>query len=196
MNVFPFFNENGQVNSYIVELNNPKEAILIDIGDFTFPQIKLIEEKKYEIKGIFLTHCHRNHLKGLIRFANIYQNVKIYSYVGEVGAFTVVKLNDNDVIRLGDSDIEVFSVPGHSPDSLVFKIEHTLFTGDTLASGQIGSTKNENEKLTLVNSINDRLMPLNNAFLVFPGHGCISKIRIERMFNHDLLDSIVTLIGQ
>ena len=196
MNIFPFFNEDGQVNSYIVELNNPSEAILIDIGDFSHPQIKLIEEKKYKIVGIFLTHCHRNHLKGLIRFERIYQNVKVYSYVGQVGHYEVIELKDKDTITLGDSLIEVIGVPGHSIDSLVYKIEHTLFTGDTLASGQIGSTKNEKDKIQLVNNINERLMDLNPAYLVFPGHGCISKIRIEKYFNHDLLNSVVSLIGQ
>lgn len=70
---------------------------------------------------------------------------------------------------------------------MVYKIDHALFTGDTLLCGRIGSTPGYREQALLISSINQKLMTLDENILLFPGHGTASKLRIERMFNHDLL---------
>jgi glyoxylase-like metal-dependent hydrolase (beta-lactamase superfamily II) len=101
--------------------------------------------------------------------------------------FAYQAVEDRQILNLCDMEIEVIHVPGHSLDSMVYKIDHALFTGDTLMCGRIGSTPGYREQTLLINSINQRLMGLDENSLIFPGHGTATKIRIERMFNHDLL---------
>ena len=92
-------------------------------------------------------------------------------------------------------DIEAISVPGHSMDSLVYRIDAALFTGDTLMAGTIGSTKSVIEKELLMRSIRAKLLHLPDNCLIYPGHGSLSKIRLEMMFNQDLLASGMAVIG-
>ena len=75
-------------------------------------------------------------------------------------------------------------------DSLVYRIDGgALFTGDTLLSGSIATTHSHIEKELLVHSICTRLLTLPDTAIIYPGHGALSKLRIEKMFNHDLLES-------
>ena len=51
-------------------------------------------------------------------------------------------LDEGDVLDLGDRSFQVFSLPGHSPDSIALweKDTGTLFSGDTLYDGDLYDT--------------------------------------------------------
>ena len=72
---------------------------------------------------------------------------------------------------------------------MCYKIESALFTGDTLQSGYISQTNALVEKELLIGEIKEKLLTLDDNTLVFPGHGPLSKIRIEKMFNQDILEA-------
>ena len=106
-----------------------------------------------------------------------------------LNALRTITIKDGDVIREAELDIECFHVPGHSLDSICYKIGSALFTGDTLQSGYISQTNALIEKELLINGIKEKLLTLDDNTLVFPGHGPISKIRVEKMFNQDILEA-------
>ena len=75
-------------------------------------------------------------------------------------------------------------------DSIVYRInDGALFTGDSLLSGSIATTHSHIEKELLVHSICTKLLTIPDTTVVYPGHGAISKLRIEKMFNQDLLEA-------
>ena len=96
-------------------------------------------------------------------------------------------LNGDGIIKIAGFNVEFFSVPGHSPDSMVYKIEDVVFTGDTLISGVTGSTLSQYSHKLLCKKIKDKIFSLPNRTVVFPGHGSPSTIESEKQFNIDLI---------
>ena len=186
MNIYQHFSVVGFCNTYLVASKKHGEALLIDPGHVDLELINLIESNNYKLKHVLLTHRHLSHREGLGTLHKIY-DISVHGSSFSSYDFAYQAVEDGQILNLCDMEIEVIHVPGHSLDSMVYKIDHALFTGDTLMCGRIGSTPGYREQTLLINSINQRLMGLDENSLIFPGHGTATKIRIERMFNHDLL---------
>ncbi len=186
MNIYQHFSVIGFCNTYLVSSQAKSEALLIDPGHVDLELINLIEANGYKLKHVLLTHRHASHTEGLKTLRKIY-DVEVYASAFSNYEFNYHGLEDHEILKICGLDIEIIHVPGHSLDSLVFLIDHALFTGDTLMCGRIGSTPGYREQALLITSIGQKLMTLDENILIFPGHGTASKLRIERMFNHDLL---------
>ena len=192
MRIYQHFSVVGFCNTYLIGSKAGSDAILIDPGHVDTELIHLIESNEFKLKYVLLTHRHKAHTAGLGTLTKIY-NPTIYASSFASYEYPVKALSDHQVLNLCDLEIEVIHVPGHSLDSLVYKIDHALFTGDTLMCGRVGSTEGYREQALLLQSIWKRLMTLDENILLFPGHGTASKLRIERMFNHQLLDLSATV---
>ncbi|MBG0766271.1 MAG: MBL fold metallo-hydrolase [Spirochaetaceae bacterium] len=186
MNIYQHFSVVGFCNTYLVAREKGSEALLIDPGHVDTELINMIETNRYTLKHVLLTHRHPSHSEGLGTLKKIY-NVEVHASAFSSYEFLYHPIEDAEVLNLCGLKIEVIHVPGHSLDSMAYRIDHALFTGDTLLCGRIGSTPGYREQALLISSINQKLMKLDENILIFPGHGSASKLRIERMFNHDLL---------
>lgn len=193
MNIHPHLVAQGLCNTYIVSTGDYNEAIMVDPAGIDEEIIEVIESHHFILNTVLITHRHDNHTSGLKKLLKIY-NPKIYAYHSQIQGIDTIPVKDEEVFFASNLEIKAIQVPGHSLDSLVFKIGNALFTGDTLHAGCIGSTKNIMEKKLLIHSLKQKIMCLNDNCLIYPGHGAISKLRIERMFNHDILDSDATLL--
>ena len=89
-------------------------------------------------------------------------------------------------MNLAGMDIEFYSVPGHTPDSMVYKIGNVLFTGDTLFAGTISETSSHYSARLLKSNINLKLLSQNRNLVLMPGHGPPSTLNAEKLFNTDL----------
>ena len=188
MKIYVHFSTENLANVYVVS-DNEGNGIIIDPAYIDRELVDIIENGDITIKAIFITHRHESHTAGVGTLMKIYP-ADIYASNNEIEGFRTKALHDGDRIRIGSLEMEAILVPGHSIDSLVYRIGDAIFTGDTLFSGTIADTKGYIEKSLLTKSIRQRLMSLPDSTLVYPGHGPISKIRIERMFNVDLLESV------
>lgn len=137
--------------SYIITKEDSIDAWLIDCGDVDKIFIFLNEKKKIP-KGVFLTHCHYDHIYGVNSLLKNYPETLIYlscnggvkgvkdcrlntskytpsPYIIETNNF--VELNEGDEVLLY-SDIVLYALKtdGHSPDSMSYKVDDILFTGD------------------------------------------------------------------
>ncbi|MGL6037993.1 MAG: MBL fold metallo-hydrolase, partial [Soonwooa sp.] len=95
-------------------------------------------------------------------------------------------LTEGDVIKLGDEELKILFVPGHSPGSIAFYNEKEAFviSGDVLFYGSIGRTdlyKANYEQL--IDSIKTKLLVLNTDTKVYSGHGDPTTIGFEKDFN-------------
>ncbi|MDT4761560.1 MBL fold metallo-hydrolase [Sphaerochaeta sp. PS] len=187
MRIYQHFSVVGFCNTYLIGSEKGSEAILIDPGHVDTELIHLIESNEFKLKHVLLTHRHQAHTAGLGTLMKIY-NPTIYASAFSSYEYPVKPISDHQVLTLSELEVEVIHVPGHSLDSMVYKIDHALFTGDTLMCGRVGSTEGYREQALLLKSIWTRLMSLDENILLFPGHGTASKLRIERMFNHPLLE--------
>ena len=68
------------------------------------------------------------------------------------------------------------AVPGHTSDSMVYKIENLLFTGDVLCAGTIGSTNSSYSKFILESNIREKIFSMDDRMIIMPGHGPLSSL--------------------
>ena len=188
MRIYSHFASQHLINQFLVVNDENMEAVMIDASDLDGKIIDIIEKNRIKLKALLITHSHYEHVKSLGTIYKIY-NPKLYAYKEEIEGFKTTRVTDRTVIREAGLDIECLHVPGHSLDSMCYKIESALFTGDTLQSGYISQTNALVEKELLIGEIKEKLLTLDDNTLVFPGHGPLSKIRIEKMFNQDILEA-------
>lgn len=179
MKLLKHFSIFGKANSYIIGPENGGDAILIDPAVMDIHMLNLIEDNNYYIKYILITHNHPHHLLGLKTLLKVY-DADIYSYYTSVGNFRSKSLVHGEKITLSDFEISVIHVPGHSPDSLAYKIGDFLFVGDVLSAGLVGKTDGKVEEEMLLDGIEAKIMTLEDHILVLPGHGPPSILGSEK----------------
>ncbi len=192
MRIYPHFNAKGAENSYLIGPDEGGDAILIDPADIDTELIGLIESHHYNIVACLITHGHRRHTAGIPKLMKIY-DARIYAASPRIAGYDTVQLSDGDSVEIAGFEIKVRSLPGHSPDSLIYMIGKTVFTGDVLSAGRIGTTKNNAEKQILLYNLINTMMRMDDNSLIYPGHGAATKLRTERIFNYSLLESEVKL---
>jgi glyoxylase-like metal-dependent hydrolase (beta-lactamase superfamily II) len=186
---YPSFSSVGLVNSYLLGPNEGGDAVIIDPGNFDTSLLKVVEDNKLYIRYILLTHSHDSHIRAIRTIKKIYDTA-IYSYRQSILDFQANKLRDYMKIKCGIFEFEVFETPGHTGDSLIFRLNNLLFTGDTLFAGSIGPSPDEFARRLLISSIRDKILSIDENLYVFPGHGPPTNLDIEKQFNTDLKEKL------
>lgn len=96
------------------------------------------------------------------------------------------KLNDGDIISIGEGRLKVITVPGHSKGSIALHDEADgfLISGDTLFAGGVGRTDLPGgSSKELMESIHTKLFKLPKDTVVYPGHGPATTIGHEMHSN-------------
>ena len=172
-------------NTYVVVNEFEKKAIIIDPGKITEEIINQIEGGGYSLTGVLITHNHKGHVAGLKTLRKIY-DVAVYAADSETaGAITSV-INGEGSIKIAGLNIGYCNLPGHSSDSMVFKIGNVLFTGDTIEAGKIGDTTSNYSRRMLITGIKEKILTQQDGTFIMPGHGPITSVGAEKMYNEDL----------
>ncbi len=186
MKIFFHYSVVGFSNSYLIGGENGGDAVLVDPGIMDIELLNMVEENGYYIKYILLTHRHAAHTDGIRTIRKIY-DAEVYANNMSVTDVSVHSVADGEHFTLGNLEITALQVPGHSTDSLVYRIGSCLFTGDALFCGRIGPTTSVLSRSLLMRSILEKLIGLDENCLIFPGHGPPSTLKAEKFFNPDLL---------
>jgi glyoxylase-like metal-dependent hydrolase (beta-lactamase superfamily II) len=193
-------------NTYL--LIKDGKAVLIDPGFSNQAEFRAFKEKLAssgaELLGILLTHAHIDHVLGLKRVLNeysvpVYMNhsdLQVWNNLPNQAAmfgftlqdfdFTPDPLPDEGNVELAPFQFETLYTPGHSPDhvSIYFKTEHVLIAGDVLFRESIGRTDlYRGDFELLASSIREKLYPLPDDTVVYPGHGPETTIGHEKKSN-------------
>ncbi|MEM4939407.1 MAG: MBL fold metallo-hydrolase [Nitrososphaerota archaeon] len=190
-------------NSYLLYDPELGDGIIIDAGDDAEKIIKIVDERGVEVKGIYLTHGHFDHVLGV---RDLKEDLGCGFYIHEGDAailsqapadakyFLDVEVDpppepdewifDGQILRVGDHNVRVIHTPGHTPGSVCYLAEEMIFTGDTLFAGSIGRTDLPGGSLqSLLSSISAKILSLPDHYAVYPGHGPSSTIGAEKMLN-------------
>ncbi|MGI8577559.1 MAG: MBL fold metallo-hydrolase [Nocardioidaceae bacterium] len=109
----------------------------------------------------------------------------------------VTELGDGDRLTLGGLQFGVDHTPGHTAGSVTFRspydgpeeVPELMFAGDLLFAGSIGRTDLPGgDHQTMLRSLTDKVLPLDDRIVVLPGHGPQTTIGRERATNPYLLD--------
>lgn len=200
-----------QENTFLL-YDETREAVLIDCGCCRKEEEKeltdFILENKLTLKHLLCTHLHVDHV-----FGNGFIH-KTYGLSPEANKLDVEKLPSPDeqaklfglrqhvenvpiekyivggeIIKFGTSELQVLTVPGHSPGSVAFYNQKNGFAivGDALFAGSIGRTDlwGGNQEV-LVAAIWDKLLSLPDETIIYPGHGPETRV-IDEKFNNPYL---------
>lgn len=102
---------------------------------------------------------------------------------GEITVEADSRLNDEDVLHIGDIKFQVLHTPGHTQGSICLycEEERMIFTGDTIFRGSWGRVDLPTGSFdNLISSIENKLMPLPGETIVYPGHGKSTMIQEEQ----------------
>lgn len=182
MKLYFYYSIYGYSNIYFIGNTTTKEAILIDPAEVTPAMINQIESAKYHLSAVLVTHNHVHHVRGLKTLLKIYP-VSIYSANTKILGHPCTPLTDGEIFEVAGFSIEALCVPGHSPDSIIYRIDDLLFTGDALHAGLIGSALSPYNSAALAERLQRRILALSDEAMIFPGHGPPSTIGTERRFN-------------
>lgn len=182
-----------QTNCYIVQ-NETGHCLIIDPGEEGQRIIREIEKSGLTPSAILLTHAHFDHI-GAVDEVRDYFNIPVYIHEVEnewladpalngsikyPGFRNVTNLKADHVMsaeavmEVGPFTFETRHTPGHSPGSISYIFEQGRFAvvGDTLFQGSVGRTDLPGgDTSTLLASIHNKLLTLDDDFILYPGHG-------------------------
>jgi glyoxylase-like metal-dependent hydrolase (beta-lactamase superfamily II) len=189
-------------NSYLVEDEDTKDAVIIDANLEPGLMIDLVGKREANVKAILLTHTDIDHVAGLSALIAELGSIPVAVHDEErhvltegkplrreFGASTgtfenVVNLVEGETFRAGSLQFDVLHTPGHSPGGVTLKIENNLFTGDALFAGSIGRSDFANSNgAALMEGINQKLLTQPDDLVVYSGHGPATTIGRERKTN-------------
>lgn len=96
------------------------------------------------------------------------------------------ELHDGDVLAVGDVEVEVIHLPGHTPGSLLYVVHGAqrdhLFSGDTLFPGGPGNTFGDDDAFVrIMDGLEEQVFArFDDDTIVHPGHGDATTIGAER----------------
>jgi len=192
MKLFFYYCSSGFSNCYILGTDDADKslqntAIIVDPGSMEKITLEIIENNNFDIKAVLITHDHKCHVRGLRTLKKIY-NAEVIAVNQSIMSHKTTMVKDGDKIIIDSFSIEIISIPGHSSDSVVYKIGNLLFTGDVLTAGLVGSTASAYGAATQMNKLRSRLLSLPGDYIVLPGHGPPSTLEAERRFNTDIFN--------
>ena len=185
---------------YLVDEATGKSAVT-DPGDKSLRLIKQIENDGGKLEYVILTHGHYDHIcyaKQLAdrfnakivtgRHNNVFLSDTHLNGTAEHGIpfepFSAdILLDDGDTFMLGDTEIKYLYTPGHTSGCGVYLFDDVMICGDVLFRGSYGRTdlpSGDDEKM--ISSLK-KLKELDGEYQVIPGHGPLTTLSHERMYN-------------
>ena len=169
---------------YLIGSRSTREALLVDPAWDVQGLLRLAQEDEMTVTGALISHTHADHVGGHLMghhiegVAELLEHCKARVYVHKseaehlpLPASDVVKTDEHTRLELGAVTIDFIHTPGHTPGSQCFRLRDRVVSGDTLFIGSCGRTDLPGSNPEdMYHSLTQKLMKLDEATLVFPGH--------------------------
>jgi len=186
LRVFMTASDGMTVNCYLVWDEVTKEGALFDTGFDAKPILDCITENQLQLRHVFITHSHYDHVEALPQIRTAFPKLRMHS--GSKAAPVDQRNKPNEIIHLGGLRITHRETPGHADDGVTYiagnwqdDAPHVAVVGDTIFAGSMG---NGNGKWDLAKQkIKEQILSLPPETLVCPGHGPLTTIAEEKEHN-------------
>ena len=192
-----------QTNCYFLYDEESMDGIIVDPGDEAGRLIEYIEKKGIKLQAILLTHGHFDQLSAVSGLKEKFP-VPVYASKAEKEVLLNPRVNlsvqmgdkvdidadhyleDGETITLLGEEVRCILTPGHTVGGMCFYFPKAgiLFSGDTLFQESVGRTDFPGGSMSeLIRSVREKLFKLPPVTKVYPGHGMMTSIEHEKMFN-------------
>lgn len=193
-----------QTNCYFLFREDTRECVIVDPADEAERIQKYIESETLTPKAILLTHGHFDHIMAVEPIRKRY-DIPVYAAKAERetltdaarnlsdqlgGAMLSVEadcwLEDGEEMELLGQTVRCMLTPGHTVGGMCYYFPKAgiLFSGDTLFQESVGRTDFPGGSMSeLIRSIREKIFVLPEAVQVYPGHGLMTSVKNEKMFN-------------
>ena len=192
-------------NGYLLIDETSNKAVIIDAPLDSLSRFsKLAATKGLTVEAIILTHSHWDHI-GDAKALSTHFSAPIMANKDDEYRMTMpmkhtiipipviiepcsidIPIIDLKKINVGSIELDFYCTPGHTEGGICVVVpeKEIVFTGDTLFAGSIGRTDLPGGSYeTLLKSIKHVLMGLPDTYTVYPGHGAVTTIGEERLYN-------------
>lgn len=174
------------VNSYLIWDEVSREAAAFDTGWDAGAMLGVIAENQLQLRHLFITHGHEDHIAAVGAVRQKFPKVRIHS--GSRQAPVDQRTRPNDFIHLGSLRITNRETPGHAEDGLTYVIgtwpedaPHVAIVGDAIFSGSIGRGNQSWD--VAKQKVRDQIFSLPPDTLICPGHGPLTTVAEEKAHN-------------
>ena len=174
------------VNCYLVWDEISREAALFDTGWDATPALDLVSENKLQLRHLFLTHSHPDHIAGVSAVREKHPRVRVHS--SSKNAPVDQRNRPNDFIHLGSLRITHRDTPGHAEDGVTYIIgtwpedaPHVAIVGDAIFAGSIGRGNQSWD--VAKQKVREQILSLPPETLICPGHGPLTTVAEEKEHN-------------
>jgi hydroxyacylglutathione hydrolase len=174
------------VHCYLVWDEVTREAALFDTGWDAAPVLKMVEKNQLQLKHLFITHTHQDHIAGMAKVRE--QFPKIFLHTDAKSAPPQHRNRRNDCIHLGSLRITNRETPGHAEDGVTYVIgnwsedaPHAAIVGDAIFAGSMGGASQHGALAKQKNREQIFSLPANT--LLCPGHGPLTTVAEEKAHN-------------
>jgi glyoxylase-like metal-dependent hydrolase (beta-lactamase superfamily II) len=175
-------------NAYLLRCTQTDEGLLIDAANEADRLREFVRVDGPPVSAILTTHRHPDHWQAL---ADAVSDADAAVYAGEEDADELPvavdeRLSHGDTLTVGDVSLEVIALRGHTPGSVAVLYRDPegtphLFTGDSLFPGGVGKTGSDEDFVSLINDVEERIFAtLPDETWFYPGHGNDSTLGAER----------------
>ncbi len=201
-----------QQNCTLLWCDQTLEAAVVDPGGDVPRILAEVKKRGLVLTQVLLTHGHLDHVGGTAALVQqlglpvvgpqredmfwidmLAQQAQMMGFAPVAGFVPDRFLDEGDQVQVGQSTLEVFHCPGHTPGHIVFfsREANLAQVGDVLFQGSIGrSDFPRGNHQQLVSSIRDKLFPLGDEVRFIPGHGPMSSFGEERRSNPFVADKL------
>ncbi len=199
-----------ETNSYLIADPETRDAVVIDPAWEGEKIARKADEKKWQIRQVWHTHAHFDHIAGTIGIVNsikpppelalhsfdlpLWNNqggAPLFGMVIKTPPEPIILLDDRTELSVGNIHFMVRHTPGHTPGHVVFyaPLEEVVFCGDLIFAGSIGRTDLPGGDFDqLMNSIQKEILMLPDTVRLLSGHGPMTTVGSERRTNPFLID--------
>jgi glyoxylase-like metal-dependent hydrolase (beta-lactamase superfamily II) len=191
-----------QANCYILGCERTREAAVIDPGGDSDKILIALAKDRLRCVYIINTHGHFDHSGENKRLKEVTgsqllihrADVPMILHQGASGRSWGMNvdnspppdryLEEGDIITFGDISLKVLHTPGHSSGGISLFSDKMVFVGDTLFAGSIGRTDFPGGDYEgLIRNVREKIFPLGDDVVVYPGHGPKTTVGRERRTN-------------
>ncbi len=173
-------------NAYLLRCRRTDEQVLIDAANEPDRLMQMVGRDG--LARVITTHKHADHWQGLAAVvdATAAETVAGADDAPEIPVPTLRPVLSGDKVAVGDCELEVIQLVGHTPGSIALLYDDPsgtphLFTGDSLFPGGPGKTTRPEDFDSLMGDLQTKVFDrLPDETWFYPGHGDDSTLGAER----------------